>query len=495
MGGSEDNDFEATDVDEIKCKLMEREVARRIQAEMEKKFRDMEEYFKEKIMEEKTINEELRMKLETIYSSKEGEKRNKIERENEYLKKELKEVSCKFEEVSGRLNEMIEKNELRQNEKENKKRMNILMDRKNDKKESDSSSTQESASEGEKKRRKKKKNKQGVYMGRFPKPTHFELDMGQSWEDFIRNFEDLCGRKYGHEMKYSWSSELGSLLEGEMKKMFESYGGGTQPYEEMKENLTKYVKRIKKAKFLDEMKFETVRMELGETAVQFAARLETLFKREYPRDEWETSKILLRKLCDCLPKTVTDQLTQFYYNMRAVSKRELTWTDIVEWLMSLENNNGIQQPSGQRYSDILTGGIGQNRGLQNPSQGPVNFGTGNLVQCLKCNGTGWYDKSNAGFNYNMNQNRNQGARLGNQSQGSCTFCKRVGHQFANCRRRLKLCLKCGGNDHFVKDCTKAGNNKSNRTLECYICGDNHLARDCDKRFKRQGASSNNNSGN
>jgi hypothetical protein len=34
----------------------------------------------------------------------------------------------------------------------------------------------------------------------------------------------------------------------------------------------------------------------------------------------------------------------------------------------------------------------------------------------------------------------------------CTFCKRPGHLFSACRRRLNQCLRCGSNDHLIKDC-------------------------------------------
>ena len=34
----------------------------------------------------------------------------------------------------------------------------------------------------------------------------------------------------------------------------------------------------------------------------------------------------------------------------------------------------------------------------------------------------------------------------------CNLCKRLGHSYKNCRRRLRACFSCGSNDHFVKDC-------------------------------------------
>ena len=34
----------------------------------------------------------------------------------------------------------------------------------------------------------------------------------------------------------------------------------------------------------------------------------------------------------------------------------------------------------------------------------------------------------------------------------CQFCKRTGHSFDKCWKRLKLCFRCGGNDHWRGSC-------------------------------------------
>lgn len=41
------------------------------------------------------------------------------------------------------------------------------------------------------------------------------------------------------------------------------------------------------------------------------------------------------------------------------------------------------------------------------------------------------------------------ARKGNLK---CKFCGRLNHSFDNCRRRLRLCLRCGSPGHFVSQC-------------------------------------------
>lgn len=39
----------------------------------------------------------------------------------------------------------------------------------------------------------------------------------------------------------------------------------------------------------------------------------------------------------------------------------------------------------------------------------------------------------------------------------CRFCKRAGHVAAECRRRLGLCLRCGGQGHRVAECSGGKN--------------------------------------
>ena len=34
----------------------------------------------------------------------------------------------------------------------------------------------------------------------------------------------------------------------------------------------------------------------------------------------------------------------------------------------------------------------------------------------------------------------------------CSYCKRRGHEYSTCRRRLNQCLRCGSDDHFISNC-------------------------------------------
>ena len=42
----------------------------------------------------------------------------------------------------------------------------------------------------------------------------------------------------------------------------------------------------------------------------------------------------------------------------------------------------------------------------------------------------------------------------------CTWCRRNGHQYADCWRRLGLCFGCGSDRHFVSDCPRRSRSPS-----------------------------------
>lgn len=48
-------------------------------------------------------------------------------------------------------------------------------------------------------------------------------------------------------------------------------------------------------------------------------------------------------------------------------------------------------------------------------------------------------------------------RRAQSTENRCTFCKKQGHSFATCRRRLGQCLRCGSSSHFVARCNDTKN--------------------------------------
>lgn len=41
-----------------------------------------------------------------------------------------------------------------------------------------------------------------------------------------------------------------------------------------------------------------------------------------------------------------------------------------------------------------------------------------------------------------------------ENNDGCSYCKKAGHSYEKCRKRLGLCLKCGEKGHMIKDCKK-----------------------------------------
>ena len=338
-----------------------------------------------------------------------------------------------------------------------------------------------------KRRHKKRKNKfTCIVDNNGVKIPKFNINGDKKWGKFIKDFEKKCENRYPND-KERWVQELGEALQGEIKIMFTNYGGVDESYRVIKNKLTEYADRKKPNSVFEQAKFTAMTMERGETPISYAARLETVFRREYPSENYLTSSTLLRKFLETTPHAIGLRIKQNYHHMKNLSGEEPNWNIVQDWIMQQEQE--MDQTNAGRpktmYSDILKGGHDSNPSAnQYASINYLGYGTrsgiGNKVQCRACNGTGWYEKGTSyGQNYSMQGNRYGYGQKGGGSP-KCTHCSRVGHDFRTCRRRLGQCLACGSADHYIRTCPKR-NQRPLGKIDCYICSENHFAKDCPQR--------------
>ena len=363
---------------------------------------------------------------------------------------------------------------------------------------------------------KKTEKKYKPMFRKIPTLEPFDIRGMRSWDRFISDFENICELQYPEEtFKSMWTADLGKHLTGDLKNAFMSYGGADQDYDQMKIVLTEWVDRTKEARLFDEKKFMNARMGRDESCAQYAARLATLFQREFPGHDVNDSNMLLQKLFDTLPTNISSAIKQQYWNTKNWTGDSMKWREILSFLIKTANNNydpvmastsNFQpgQPSAPLYSDVAKANLvgfqppfqntpfPQNAPFQNTQFQNSPVMNSNLVQCRACRGTGIYDKAQP-FKATSRPVHMQSQGQNRQSM-TCNYCSKVGHKASECRKRLGLCFRCGTAGHFTSGCTVAAGNRSaggNRAPStqqpCYICGvTNHVARNCDRRYKGQG---------
>ena len=197
-----------------------------------------------------------------------------------------------------------------------------------------------------KRRHKKRKNKfTCIVDNNGVKIPKFNINGDKKWGKFIKDFEKKCENRYPND-KERWVQELGEALQGEIKIMFTNYGGVDESYRVIKNKLTEYADRKKPNSVFEQAKFTAMTMERGETPISYAARLETVFRREYPSENHLTSSTLLRKFLETTPHAIGLRIKQNYHHMKNLSGEEPNWNIVQDWIMQQEQE--MDQTSGAR---------------------------------------------------------------------------------------------------------------------------------------------------
>ena len=107
------------------------------------------------------------------------------------------------------------------------------------------------------------------------------------------------------------------------------------------------------------------------------------------------------------------------------------------------------------------------------------------LPCQSCSGTGLYPIYRS-FEYVRPVHQN----IERRRDFSCFYCHKIGHRAFECRKKLRLCFRCGSSNHLVPDCderSRARNEIPEYRRACFVCGDEkHIARTCEKRYTRTG---------
>ena len=271
-----------------------------------------------------------------------------------------------------------------------------------------------------------------------PKPEVYSLESGRSFSRFLQSFEAYCEGKYSSTHKDLWTSELGRFLEGEIKQVYEAWGGPEQKYRKMKSHLANWHEEAKeRITSSRRSQYRNAKMLPGEGLKIFSTRLANLYRLAYPHRGLD-GKDLKRQLLSTIPSVAAEILERDLALVRATTGRQNTWGDVLRLLE-------IQDESSRR-------GVASH---QTPLRNSAHSWTGvvgrNLAMKVET----------------VHQSKRDSQRLstlpqiGSRSPGRirCHWCKRPGHEYKYCRRRLNQCLRCGSESHKVSDCSKPPSSK------------------------------------
>lgn len=227
-------------------------------------------------------------------------------------------------------------------------------------------------------------------------------------------------------------------MKGEALQVYRACGGPDQKYNYMKQKLQDWYDRAKvRISSSRKSQYENARPLDGEGLRIFATRLEHLYRNAYPNRSLD-GKDLKRRLVDALPKGVVDGLERDLALLRAANGQQNTWNDVLALLEA--QDEAVRRVAGQ--------GIGTNTSKsQNISVAQPWAGAQSTHMNMKVAAVGNNSKPNL-YNPRSKSRHSKSPR----SELKCNWCKRPGHVFNDCRRRLNQCLRCGDIGHFIKNC-------------------------------------------
>ena len=283
-----------------------------------------------------------------------------------------------------------------------------------------------------------------------PLPGVFSLESGRSLELFLGRFESYCLSKFGEQTWESWTGELGRFLEGELLSVFRAFGGGDLPYTVMRQNLEKHCRATTASSQADELRrFLSAAPEPGEPLYVYAYRLARMYEVAYPGSSSNDLALQVR-LMGSIPCGESMGVQQELDTIRSVSGIDLVpWDRIVSILRRRQDRQkvavkieGLSEKADEASPVIwYTSSTANQRGGQ----------TYTLRSDMK---TPSLTVPRAGTPDPARHQEPESAAKATKTL-KCDWCGIPGHLYRSCWRRLGCCLRCGSNQHLIKQCPES----------------------------------------
>ena len=248
-----------------------------------------------------------------------------------------------------------------------------------------------------------------------PEPAKFGLESAQPFEDFKAKFERYCKGHYT-DVKDDWIPILERFLMGDLKDIYLSVQEGTNSYDEVMEEIEGYHKRTIKAMTRDRKGLvRTMTMHPGEGVDKYVVRLEGIAKSAYGS---KFEKPARRRLMETVPSSFQNALVTKNWDYQLMYGKDLPWELVKSWA-TLESRGKSRRSTrewDQEVMDVYTSTV-QNKEQPGKSKSKL------------------VDRHSQ-----------------TQTATDCEACGMSGHGSNECRRRLRLCFRCGGPDHMARHC-------------------------------------------
>lgn len=275
---------------------------------------------------------------------------------------------------------------------------------------------------------------------RVPAPEKFDESSGSDLKNYLKKFEIYCKHNFRGEEEF-WVDELERQLTGELLAVFKIMKAHDDSYREVKEKLLDHYKELRESrKNKRRAVFRSMTYNKGETVYLYSARLEKQFKIAYPNHDVKNSKTLQTKFVESLPKKVRAPLKSHMLTYRMANVKS-TWKVFQKWARCYDSEQLSNSTDADPVEEIVIN-IGDGNTYKNSVRPRLNDRYEN-------NSSGQTPASGAPIETKISNNWSTN---GNNSRLQCQYCSKYGHAANSCRVKLKLCLLCGANDHFVRSC-------------------------------------------
>ena len=279
------------------------------------------------------------------------------------------------------------------------------------------------------------RNRTKTYKHSVVTPPAFEMDGRVTFEDFLKSYEKFFEKKYGNTDKYDMSQVLGTLLKGEMLKIFEIRGGRNVKYSSMKKYLLSYYKDkcVGTKKYWRE-KLETLSPEPEEPFDIFGLRLLEVAKMAYSKKN-EAAEAVRKPFLRQMPSHVRSRITDAELLNAAQGHGNFL---PFKALMTLAKR--VQAEGGKPKSVMWSSTV--------PNSGSTIANDSESNEDKK---SGAPQKERT---YKNRKLSNSPPSRSNQSRSiSCHHCRNRGHKRSECWIRQGLCRICGGR-HKMEECPR-----------------------------------------